>query len=181
MEAAVASRSPSRTTAVPSSSGCADAAGGSTQSISRSSSRKNGEPRPIGCTAEQRSWTKPGSVSSALLVPPPMVSAASCTSTSRPACASVTAAASPFGPEPMTTASGSEPRPDDVDREWHSVLAREKAEELPPQHRPFVLLEPADRARRAIARDQLARRDHRLADHPAFAWPLEGGALERAA
>ncbi len=55
--------------------------------------------------AEQTSWTKPGSVSSALRVPPPTVSAASTTSTERPASASVTAADSPFGPAPTTTAS----------------------------------------------------------------------------
>src|SRR5919106_1783254 len=59
--------------------------------------------------AAQTSWTKPGSVSSAERTPPPIVSSASCTSTSRPARASVIAAASPFGPEPMTTASAIRP------------------------------------------------------------------------
>src|SRR5687767_10118441 len=58
---------------------------------------------------EQTSCTKPGSVSSAERTPPPIVSAASCTSTSRPARASVIAAASPFGPEPTTTASAMRP------------------------------------------------------------------------
>ena len=37
--------------------------------------------------------------------PPPIVAAASITSTDRPARARVTAAASPFGPAPMMTAS----------------------------------------------------------------------------
>src|SRR4051794_19450747 len=37
-------------------------------------------------------------------MPPPIVSPASCTTTSSPARASVIAAASPFGPEPTTTA-----------------------------------------------------------------------------
>ena len=55
--------------------------------------------------AEQTSCMKPGSVSSALRVPPPTVSDASTTSTDRPACASVTAADKPFGPPPTTTAS----------------------------------------------------------------------------
>ena len=61
---------------------------------------------PSGWIAEQTSWTKPGSVSSAVRIPPPTVSAASSTSTERPARASTIAAASPFGPAPTTTASG---------------------------------------------------------------------------
>ena len=61
---------------------------------------------PIGWTAEQTSWTKPGSVSSAERVPPPISSSASRTSTSRPFRASSIAAARPFGPEPITIASG---------------------------------------------------------------------------
>jgi len=43
------------------------------------------------------------------------VVSASWTVTCQPARAIVIAAASPFGPEPMTTASGSEPGPVDVD------------------------------------------------------------------
>jgi hypothetical protein len=58
-----------------------------------------------GWIAEQTSWRKPGSVSSALRVPPPIASLASRTRTDRPAWASVTAAASPLGPAPRTTAS----------------------------------------------------------------------------
>src|SRR5690242_5988646 len=54
--------------------------------------------------AEQTSCVKPGSVSAADRLPPPMVSSASKTVTSRPACASVIAAARPFGPEPTTMA-----------------------------------------------------------------------------
>ena len=61
----------------------------------------------IGWIAEQTSWQKPGSVSSAVRIPPPTVSAASSTCTERPARASTIAAASPFGPAPTTTASAS--------------------------------------------------------------------------
>jgi hypothetical protein len=63
--------------------------------------RKNGEARAPGCTAEQTSCQVPGSISSAVRVPPPGCSAASYTVTSRPARANVTAAARPFGPAPM--------------------------------------------------------------------------------
>ena len=45
-----------------------------------------------------------GSVSSSVATAPPACAAASSTVTSRPASASVIAAASPFGPDPMTTA-----------------------------------------------------------------------------
>ena len=69
--------------------------------------RKNGDATPSGWIAEQTSWTKPGSVSSAERVPPPTVSAASSTRTESPARASTIAAASPFGPEPTTIASTS--------------------------------------------------------------------------
>ena len=58
----------------------------------------------MGWNAEQWSWSTPGTVSSLLLVPPPMWSAASSTSTSMPCWARRTAAASPLGPEPTTTA-----------------------------------------------------------------------------
>ena len=51
----------------------------------RGSSRRNGDPSAIGCIAEQTSWTKPGRVSSAERIPPPIVSFASSTSTDRPA------------------------------------------------------------------------------------------------
>ena len=96
---------------MPSSNGCASAAGGSIHSTPCSASgsvRKNGEATPSGWIAEQTSWTKPGSVSSAERAPPPTVSAASMTRTESPACASAIAAASPFGPEPTTTASTSD-------------------------------------------------------------------------
>ena len=59
-----------------------------------------------GWTAEQMSCTKPGSVSSAERIPPPATVSASNTVTCRPACASTIAAASPFGPDPITMASG---------------------------------------------------------------------------
>src|SRR5215216_6378693 len=105
---AVASTERSRTAADPSSKGWASGAGGWIHSRPCSSSgsvRKNGEAYPRGCMAEPRSWTNPGSVSSAERVPPPTVSSASSTATERPARASSTAAASPFGPAPTTTAS----------------------------------------------------------------------------
>src|SRR5207248_10798856 len=66
--------------------------------------RNTGEASPSGWIAEQTSCTNPGSVSSAERIPPPIVSAASCTSTGTPASARVIAAASPFGPEPITNA-----------------------------------------------------------------------------
>jgi hypothetical protein len=56
--------------------------------------------------AEHTSCTSPGTVSSRLRAPPPIVSPASSTTTDAPASASVTAAANPFGPAPTTTASG---------------------------------------------------------------------------
>src|SRR5688572_25484846 len=58
--------------------------------------------------AEQTSWWKPGRVNSAVRVPPPISSWASSTRTERPAAARVTAALSPFGPAPTTTASCTE-------------------------------------------------------------------------
>ena len=70
---------------------------------------KNGETAASGWMAEQTSWWKPGSVSSAVRAPPPMVSAPSSTSTERPASAHVMAAASPLGPAPTTTTSGTPP------------------------------------------------------------------------
>src|SRR5919107_1468832 len=54
------------------------------------------------------SWVKPGSVpSSEPTAPPARLSFASRTITRRPARARTHAATSPFGPDPMTTASGS--------------------------------------------------------------------------
>src|SRR5579871_4191566 len=64
-----------------------------------------GEEIANGWTAEQTSWVKPGKVSCADLVPPPIVGCASRTVTRSPAPASVIAAVSPFGPEPITNAS----------------------------------------------------------------------------
>ena len=112
IDAAVTSIERSNATAVPSSSGCASASSGWTSSSPCSasgSSRRNGEASGCGWTAEQMSWTKPGSVSSAERDPPPIVSAASSTRTERPARARAMAAASPFGPAPTTTASGKQP------------------------------------------------------------------------
>src|SRR5436305_1232503 len=55
--------------------------------------------------AEQMSCVKLGSVISADRTPPPIVGSASSTSTESFSCASRTAAASPFGPDPTMTAS----------------------------------------------------------------------------
>ena len=68
-------------------------------------SERKGEPTPKGWIAEQTSCSSPGTVSSSVRVPPPIVSRASSTVTESPRWASVTAAASPLGPEPTTTAS----------------------------------------------------------------------------
>jgi hypothetical protein len=59
-------------------------------------------------TVEQTSCLNPGSVSSIVRSPPPNSGCASRTTTDRPACASVIAAARPLGPEPTTTASREE-------------------------------------------------------------------------
>ena len=69
-----------------------------------SNSRKNPVASAIGCTAEHTSCSTPGCTTSAVRVPPPIVSAASNTVTGTPARASVTAAASPLGPAPITAA-----------------------------------------------------------------------------
>ncbi len=94
--------------ALPSSSGWARSISGWAHSrpwSERGSVRKNGEAAASGCTAEHTSCVTPGIVSSADMAPPPARSAASITSTERPARAMVIAAASPFGPAPTTTAS----------------------------------------------------------------------------
>ena len=72
---------------------------------SSASDQKNGEPATTGWIAEHTSCTKPGRVSEADRAPPPGVEAASSTRTDRPGRASVIAAASPFGHDPMTIAS----------------------------------------------------------------------------
>src|SRR6185503_16448948 len=68
---------------------------------------KKGELAAMGWMAEQTSCTKPGSVSSALRIPPPISALASSNSTESPACCRAMPAASPFGPLPTTTASKS--------------------------------------------------------------------------
>ena len=96
------------TAARPSANGCAMAISGWTQRRpwrSSSSASITGDATAAGCTAEKTSWWKPGSVSSAVCSAPPSAGAASTTSTERPARASVIAATSPLGPDPMTTAS----------------------------------------------------------------------------
>src|SRR6266850_7154511 len=126
--AAVASTERSRTTALPSSNGCASGASGWTQRSPNSDRRielKNGDAAAIGWNAEHTSWTKPGRVSAAERVPPPISSFASYTVTDRPERAIAIAAAKPFGPAPTTTASGMLSRTiaDPCDAE-HSALRR---------------------------------------------------------
>src|SRR5262249_58529723 len=68
-----------------------------------------GGPGGGGCPAEPVSCRTRGSARGGVRPPPPAVPLASYTTTSRPAWASVTAAVRPFGPEPMTIASGTVP------------------------------------------------------------------------
>ena len=93
---------------MPSSNGCANGASGWADASPCSASGsvfRNGEASASETTVAQTSWTEPGRVNSAERSPPPMVGCASYTRTDRPARASVIAAASPFGPDPMTRAS----------------------------------------------------------------------------
>ena len=78
---AVSATERSSITAVPSSRGWASGAGGAPAQavLGQRQLVRNGEPTPSGWTAEQMSWTKPGSVSSAERQPPPTVAAASST------------------------------------------------------------------------------------------------------
>src|SRR5262249_56940184 len=105
---AVSSTEPVTYAARPPSSGWANATLGVRSvapSAARSTPWKNGEAAASGCTAEHTSCWKPGSVSSCVRQPPPGVGAPSITCTASPARASITAAASPFGPEPTTIPS----------------------------------------------------------------------------
>ncbi len=83
---------------------------GSRDARARCRGRARGTPgrrAPSRCTVAPMSCRKPGSVTSSVRSPPPGRSAASSTTTFQPASASATAATSPFGPEPTTTASTS--------------------------------------------------------------------------
>jgi hypothetical protein len=70
----------------------------------RSSPRRKADPAAMGCTAEQWSCTRPGTIAWLDRVPPPISSPASNTVTSTPSRARAIAPASPFGPAPTTTA-----------------------------------------------------------------------------
>ena len=78
-------------------------------SRARSTAANAGEAVASGCAVEQMSCRNPGSVTSSVRNPPPGWDAASRTSTRQPTCARATAANSPFGPDPTTTASTSCP------------------------------------------------------------------------
>src|SRR3954447_9427482 len=96
-----------------------------------------GDAAAAGYTEENVSCWNPGSVSASVRTAPPGVSAASSTVTGRPARASRMAAASPFGPAPITTA----PNPSmSVDPQRELVQQRESlhplagaAEDLSPE------------------------------------------------
>src|SRR5688572_3819531 len=60
---------------------------------------------PSGKMLEQWSCRNPGSVRAAVRAPPPIVGSASYTVTRNPDAAHTMAAASPFGPDPITMAS----------------------------------------------------------------------------
>ena len=79
-------------------SGCTAPRGASIHSTSRPRSAKAGDVRANGSTAAQTSWRKPGSVSSAVRQPPPIVSAASCTVTCTPARARAHGSSEPVRP-----------------------------------------------------------------------------------
>lgn len=107
-EAAVSPTDRDSTAAVPSGKGCAMGSSACSHSrpyLSSGRARNAGELMPSGCAAEHGSWRKPGRVSSSVRAPPPTVPRASKTATEKPRRASSTAAVSPFGPAPTTTAS----------------------------------------------------------------------------
>src|SRR3954452_20028590 len=126
----------------PSGSGCAEQAPGGTHSSpnrSKGMAAKTGEAAAAGYTAENVSCWNPGKVSGSVRTAPPGVSAASSTVTGRPARASRMAAASPFGPAPITTAAGPS-MSGDSQRELvqqreplDSPVAGIAAEDLPPE------------------------------------------------
>ena len=88
------------------SSGWAAWTAGNAHSTGRLRSRNAADARASGSAVAHQSWVNPPSpVSCPLRRPPPNSSAASTSSTFRPASASVTAPISPFGPDPTTTAS----------------------------------------------------------------------------
>src|ERR1700732_5103111 len=70
--------------------------------LARGNEANAGEVTASGCTAEQTSCVKPGSVSGSDRVPPPMVELTSSRTVFTPAFARQMAAVSPLGPEPMT-------------------------------------------------------------------------------
>ena len=105
--AAVASIERSIAAPPPPSSGWARSTSGQSHSSpwrSSSSETTAGDATAIGWVALCSSCSRPGTVSSELRVPPPIVSSASITVTSTPRLASTAAQASPLGPEPTTTA-----------------------------------------------------------------------------
>src|SRR4051794_28918328 len=99
---------------------------------------KTGEAAAAGYTEENVSCWNPGSVSGSVRTAPPGVSAASRTVTGRPSRASRMAAASPFGPAPITTAGP--PTSGDPQRELmqhrqalDALVAGVAAQDLPPE------------------------------------------------
>ncbi len=107
-DAAVSSTPRCAATTRSSPRGCANGTAGwrrRAPCVSSPKRRKKGDAAAIGCAAEQTSWRNPGSVSSSVRQPPPILWAASSTRTDSPAAARTTAAARPLGPAPTTSAS----------------------------------------------------------------------------
>src|SRR5204863_1046551 len=163
--AAVSSTDWSIVPALPSSSGCAQSTSGQRHSRpcrSSASERRNGEPTAIGWTAEQRSCTSPGTVSSPLRAPPPMSSSASRTVTSRPSRASATAAASPLGPAPTTLTElmlrcSAGRRPASAPRSRHRGLADDLHRKVERLLEPWTALDHLRHVDRALL-EQAGRR-----------------------
>src|SRR3954451_18376116 len=89
-------------------------------------------------------------------MPPPIRSAASCTTTSRPARANVIAAASPLGPEPTTTALRANGLPHALDAEPERKRLRLRAVERGGRRDDQVRRDR--RPRRRLARQHVERR-----------------------
>src|SRR6266508_1646534 len=171
--AAVSASVRSSTTASPSSA-CAAGAGGSIHSSSRPANA--GELRASGSTAAQMSWRKPGSVSSAVRQPPPIESAASCPVTSRPASASLIAPASPFGPDPTTTARFNdlrEARPFELVLDRQAVWTAEVRAHLLQELGPLTVRHCRERARRRVELEQRVSVDEHLVLESLDAQPPE--------
>ena len=129
--AAVSATDRSSTATRPPSSGWASGAGGSISSTpnrARSRSRKNGDAVEVPWTVEQMSWTKPGSVSSPLRIPPPIVALASYTTHRSPGAGEGDRGGQPVGSGPdddRVRRVSPHPRPSDPAAEPVAAMNRE--------------------------------------------------------